>query len=105
MAYMKISCEYCGGSWEVYERDDWTSSKAATCPHCAQKIDHQTWRRCVLPSFGAFADMNKDLCRNHVDDHHPLFQIDMINDLLFKNRHDIDASMNMVTIVEQQAQG
>ena len=88
MAYMKISCEYCGGSWEVYERDDWNGRKAATCPHCGTKIDRQTWQKCVVPAFGAFMDLNRDLFRDHVGEHRPLFQIDMISDLLFKNRHE-----------------
>ena len=88
MAYMKICCEYCGGSWEVYERDDWASGKAATCPHCAEKIDLQTWRRCVLPAFGSFINMNKELFSEHANDHRSLFQIDMISDNLFKNRHE-----------------
>ena len=62
--------------------------RPATCPHCGTKIDRQTWEKCVVPAFGAFMDLNRDLFRDHVGEHRPLFQIDMISDLLFKNRHE-----------------
>lgn len=91
MAYMKIHCDYCGGSWEVYERDNWFDQKIATCPHCATKIDEETWKGFVLPAFGSFVDANQRLFRDHVDDHRACIQFDLISDILFKNRHEQQA--------------
>ena len=51
MAYMRIHCKVCGGTWEIYHRDNWNDDKARQCPHCFTKIDRQVWQREVLPAF------------------------------------------------------
>ena len=86
MSYMRIQCDYCGGRWEVYHRDDWHDDRARTCPHCYQKIDRQLWDRQVLPAFGAVEDLNKELYKEHAGYHHPLFQIGFYPDTIFENR-------------------
>lgn len=86
MAYMRIRCDYCGGAWEVYHRDNWNDKKARTCPHCQQAIDGQLWERQVLPAFGSVEDANSELYKGHVGYHSPLFQIDFIADTIFADR-------------------
>ena len=49
MAYIKIHCDYCGGTWDVYKRDI-KNDRARQCPHCFQEIDRQSWARDVLPA-------------------------------------------------------
>ncbi len=83
MAYMRIHCDYCGGAWEVYKRDNWKDSKAAECPHCFSKIDRQTWDNQIVPAFNMLDDANRELFKDHVGYHRPLFTVDVIADHIF----------------------
>ena len=42
MAYLKIYCDYCGQTWEVYRRS-MNDEHSRECPHCGSRIDDQTW--------------------------------------------------------------
>lgn len=87
MAYMRIHCEICGGTWEIYHRDDWNSDTARQCPHCFSEIDRQTWQKEVLPAFGAVNDANGELLKESTGYNRPLFSFDVIADHhLYKNR-------------------
>ena len=86
MAYIRIHCEVCGGTWEIYHRDDWNDDKARHCPHCFSEIDPQTWKRQVLPAFGAVHDANAELLKDSTGQHRPLFSFDVIADHLYQNR-------------------
>lgn len=88
MAYMRIHCEYCGGTWEIYHRDDFNADKARQCPHCFSKIDAQTWANQVLPAFGLVHDANAELYKDHKGHCTPLFSFDVIADHLFVNRFE-----------------
>ena len=95
MAYMRIHCDVCGGTWEVYQRDDWKDDRARTCPHCGAEIDAQTWRDFVLPAFGLTADANAELFKHSTGYHRPLFTFDVIADHLYQNRRtggDVEAT-------------
>lgn len=78
MGYLKIHCGSCGGSWEVYGRDDWKQKAARTCPHCFERIDGQDWERQILPAFGAMMDANRELMKTHSGYNAPLFRVDYI---------------------------
>lgn len=81
MSYMKIHCGRCGGTWEIYGRDDWNSEKARQCPHCFSEIDRQTWFNQVVPGFCAVADANRELYKDHTGYHgQELFRVDVISD-------------------------
>lgn len=86
MAFMKIHCENCGGSWEVYFRA-FHDPKARECPHCFERIEQQTWERQIVPAFGAFSDANLELARDEAD-HHPRFTVDFVDDSLYANRYN-----------------
>lgn len=86
MSYMRIQCDYCGGKWEIYHRDNWKDTKARTCPHCQRSIDERTWERQVLPTFNMVEDTNAELYKDHVGYHTPLFQIEFVPDIIFANR-------------------
>ena len=88
MAYLRIHCDVCGGTWEVYDRDNWKDDKARQCPHCFAKIDRPLWERQVLPAFGAVHDANAELYKDHTGFHAPLFTFDVIADHLYQNRND-----------------
>lgn len=77
-SYMKIHCYSCGGDWEVYERDNWKSTNARTCPHCGRRIDGAIWEQQVLPAFNQFADANRELEKDSSGYHTPFFKVDCI---------------------------
>ena len=87
MAYMKIHCNYCGGTWEIYHRDNWHDDKARQCPHGESKIDRQLWEKEILPAFGAAHDANAELFKDHVGFHRPLFTVDFVADHIFTPRN------------------
>jgi len=86
MAFLRIHCEACGGTWEVYQRDDWKDDRARACPHCFAEIDRQTWHNHILPAFGMMADANAELFKDSTGYHKPLFSVDVIADHLYQNR-------------------
>ena len=88
MAYLRIHCDVCGGTWEVYHRDNWKDDKARQCPHCFAKIDRSVWEKEVLPAFGAVNHANAELLKEHTGYHRPLFTFDVIADHLYQNRHE-----------------
>ena len=90
MAFMVIHCESCGGSWEVYSRDDFNHWHARTCPHCGKSIDPATWEKFVVPALGAVVDANLELANDHTGYHGPLFGFDVIGDTLFTRRPALD---------------
>lgn len=84
MGVLKISCDYCGGSWEVYSRDI-KNEKARECPHCSHGIERQTWQNQILPAFAALEDANRELFKDHTGYLVPLFTVSYEPDLIFKN--------------------
>ena len=86
MAFMRIHCDVCGGTWEVYHRDNWKNGKARQCPHCFSEIDGNTWENEVLPAFGAVQDVNAELFKDSTGYHKPLFSIDFVADHLYQAR-------------------
>ena len=57
MAYLKIYCDYCGQTWEVYRRS-MNDEHSRECPHCGSRIDDQTWRNQVVPALCMVSDAN-----------------------------------------------
>ena len=86
MGHLKINCDCCGSSWNVYHRDDFKDWKARTCPMCGKSIDQATWDRQVLPAFGAMEDVSLELVKDHSQYHESLFTIDYIADVVFPNK-------------------
>ncbi len=84
MGTMKIRCDYCGGSWEVYSRD--RGERVRICPHCGEKIPIEFWEGRVLPAYETFEKVNDDLYSDHVNKHYPLFQIEYAPDNIFVSR-------------------
>ena len=85
MAYLKIYCDYCGQTWEVYERS-MHDEHSKQCPHCLAKIDSQTWDRQILPALGQVSDANRELFKDHVGYHCPVFTFDVIADHYFSKK-------------------
>ena len=90
MAYLRLYCDVCGGTWDIYHRDR-DNDAARQCPHCGSKIAQQTWYGKILPAFAAVHDANTDLYKDHVSSYHhtPLFSFDVIADHLYENRHSV----------------
>ena len=80
MAFLRLYCGFCRGRWEVYERDNWKSQAAATCPHCGKRIDGETWAKQVVPAFCAVGDANRELYKDSTGYHIPYFRFDVLSD-------------------------
>ena len=84
--YLKIYCDYCRQSWEVYPRGNLRgllTSKQSQCPHCgAAKIDPETWKD-VLVALSLTRGVNERLAADHVNKHNALFAVSFIADHLF----------------------
>ena len=78
MGYLRIFCDSCGGTWEVYRRD---RENGRACPHCGAKISAQTWQENILPALDRVNAATATLHRDHVN-HLPLFTFDVIDDSL-----------------------
>ena len=64
---MKIYCDYCKQTWEVYSRDDPMRPTARRCPHCQKAIVKQeTWKEMVD-------------CMEHVDKVNMMLLSDHVN--------------------------
>lgn len=86
MAYLRIHCDVCGGTWDVYHRDNWSDENARTCPHCFSKISRAVWEKNVIPAFCEAEDANAELFKEHTGYHRPLFTFDVIADHIYQNR-------------------
>ena len=91
MAYMRVHCGYCGGTWEVYRRTV-NDEAARVCPHCESKIDGQTWERSVKPAFAAVHGANAELYKDHAHFNNPLFYFDVEADHIFRGESETDDS-------------
>lgn len=90
MAYLKIYCGYCGQSWDVYGRD-MNDEHSRECPHCGSEIDHQTWMGQVLPALGNVMDANRELLKDHLGYHTPVFSFDVLADAKYPNSETTEA--------------
>lgn len=84
MAFLRIHCSVCGGTWEIYARDSWNDDRARQCPHCFSEIDRSIWKREILPAFGAVSDANAALFNAHSGQHEPLFHFDVVENRLYQ---------------------
>lgn len=84
MAFLRIHCAYCGGTWEVYHKQR-ELDQARSCPHCDARIDGATWRDQVLPAYNTMRGANGALLDDHVSYHCARFEVDYINDGTFQN--------------------
>lgn len=85
MAYLRIYCEYCGQTWDVYERS-MNDEHSRQCPHCMSKIEDQTWKRQIVPSLCMVSDANRELLKDHLGYHVPRFVIDVVEDKFFSKK-------------------
>ena len=84
--YLRIYCDYCSKTWEVYPRGDVHSllnSRHNHCPHCgAAKIDKETWKD-IIVALSLTKGVNESLAADHVNKHNALFAVSFIADHLF----------------------
>lgn len=88
MAFLKIHCGYCGGTWDVYHRVR-KFDTAGRCPHCDSRIDGATWAK-ILTAYDAMRAANLDLVDDHNMRHLPQFEVDYINDSKFQDNDKND---------------
>lgn len=72
--YIRIDCDSCGRSWDLYKIDDPESETVRTCPHCGTRIDRDVWIEKVIPAIRATDDANRELF-----DRCPLFGVSCIS--------------------------
>lgn len=76
---LRIHCE-CGGTWDVYSRDNWKDDTARQCPHCFKEISAFTWQSEIIPAFASMMDANRELKKVHTGYNKPLFAVDFVAD-------------------------
>lgn len=100
MAFLRIHCDVCGGTWEVYDRDR-KNDKARQCPHCFSEIDAQTWARQIVPAFCAVSDANRELYKDSTGYHTPLFTFDVIADHIYTDYMDRERNRQSCPLAEE----
>ena len=85
MAFLRIYCDYCGQKWDVYQRS-MKDNNSRVCPHCMAEIDPQTWSRQIVPALCMVSDANRELIKDHLGYHRPVFTVDVIEDSYFRSR-------------------
>ena len=95
MAFLRIHCAYCGGTWDVYHRQR-ELDPARRCPHCDSHIDGETWREKILPAYNTMRAANMGLLDDHMQHHCPRFEVDYINDGTFQNSGEKDAVIEVL---------
>lgn len=88
MAFLKIHCGYCGGTWDIYSKVR-KFNNICRCPHCDAHMDERTWAK-ILAAFDAMQAANMELVDDHVTRHKPRFEADYINDGMFKDNDKND---------------
>ena len=92
MAYLRIHCDVCGGTW---------NDKARQCPHCFSEIDAQTWARQIVPAFCAVSDANRELYKDSTGYHTPLFTFDVIADHIYTDYMDRERNRQSCPLAEE----
>lgn len=87
---LRIHCDYCHQSWEVYHRDNWSEPQTRQCPHCFHEVPESAWEQ-VLDAFGTLSDANIELARLHEWEHVPLFRVDYVEDYQFPGFEAVEA--------------
>lgn len=100
MAYLRIHCDVCGGTWEIYDRDR-GNDKARQCPHCFSEIDAQTWARQIVPAFCMVSDANRELYKDSTGQHTPLFTFDVIADHIYTDYMDRERNRQSCPLAER----
>ena len=105
MGHLKIYCDSCGSTWNVYSRDDWKDRRFRQCPVCGVCIERQTWERQILRAFGEMEDSTRELLKDHTGSHMPLFTVSYIPDVIFPNRepHGISAIREYIEELKEQS--
>lgn len=81
MGYLRIYCDYCGGTWEIYKQN----TGAPCCPHCLKRINENTWEQTIIPAWNALEKANRELIKDSIGYKNPLFAVDFIADTVFEN--------------------
>lgn len=80
--YIRVWCQRCGGTFEIYDRDDIQSHKARTCPHCQERATGETWAKVVM-AYDAYKTASKALFMDATSK--TRFTVDFMDDSIFAN--------------------
>lgn len=83
--YIRIHCETCGTTWEVYGTTMRTED-ARKCPCCAHKVPQAAWRL-IQDADNAVTEAQLALAEAHNNNHQPRFMVDFIDRSLYPNRN------------------
>lgn len=89
--FMRIWCQRCGGSYEVYDRDDVRCNKARTCPHCQEKVTAAVWEK-VVEAHDAYKLAELALASD--DTSKTRFTVDFMDDSIYKNSRTAAPAMD-----------
>ena len=80
--FMRVWCQRCGGTFELYSRDDVWSYKARTCPHCQERATGEAWAM-VIGAFEAYKAASRALYEDNTTK--TRFTVDFLDDTVYKN--------------------
>lgn len=80
--YIRVSCERCGRSFEVYNLSDITN-KGRKCPHCQERVNASAWGK-VVKAYVACCEANLALYRD--DTSKTRFTVDFLDNTYYKVR-------------------
>lgn len=81
---MKIYCDYCGQTWEVYPSGEPMRPSASKCPHCgAAKVKPETWRE-MVDCLKHVDKVNMMLASDHVNERYIQFAVSYLADSPFQ---------------------
>lgn len=84
--YMRIWCQRCGGTFELYQRDDVRSHKARTCPHCQERATGEAWDK-VVKAYDAYKAASMALWEDRTSK--TRFTVDFIDDSIYSNARNM----------------
>ena len=80
--FLKIRCDSCHQSWEVYEYNLQSGSAVRTCPHCDAVMQKETYDQ-VISTFLKAKRVNERFAADSVNKNAPLFAVSFIEDRPF----------------------
>lgn len=85
MSYLRIHCNNCGGSWEIYELT-YNKKFSNICPHCFKEIDKRKWNN-IYSAFQEVCEANRELYKDYLSfPNSSLFSIEVLTDYEYRKK-------------------
>ena len=89
--FIQVWCMRCGGTFEIYGRDDVRSQRSRTCPHCQERATGEAWAK-VVDAYDAYKEASRALWMDATTK--TRFTVDFIDDTVYKNSRTLPPMMD-----------